>query len=271
VRHTLQARRSLGQNFLRDDNIARKIAAAVAPAPGDLLLEIGPGEGALTRQLDGRGARLLLAEIDGRAVPILRAGFPQAEVLHGDVLDLDLGRLSSERGAPLRVAGNIPYNITTPILFHLVEHRKSVTDATLMMQKEVAARLAAPPGGKDYGVLAVLLQMVADVRVLFDVSRNAFVPRPDVTSSVVRVGFLPALRHAVADEALTRAMVRAVFGQRRKTLRNSLRAFLERAGGTMPDTPALALRPEQLTLREFAELSDLLHAGGSTAPAAPDR
>jgi 16S rRNA (adenine1518-N6/adenine1519-N6)-dimethyltransferase len=271
MRHTLQARRSLGQHFLHDDNIARKIAAAVAPAPGDLLLEIGPGEGALTRQLDGRGASLLLVEIDGRAVELLRVSFPAAEVLHGDVLGLDLAGLAASRGGRLRVAGNIPYNITTPILFHILDHRTAVLDATLMMQKEVAVRLAAPPGGKDYGILSVVLQLHADVRTLFDVSRNAFVPKPDVTSTVVRLAFLPATRYPVADERLTRAMVRAVFGQRRKTLRNSLRAFLERAGGPMPDTPLLGRRPEQLTIGEFADLGNLLHAGGSAAPPPSDR
>lgn len=264
MKPTLRARRSLGQHFLRDDNIARKIASAVAPAPGDLILEIGPGEGALTRHLTGRGARLLLAEIDERAVEVLRAAFPgdDAEVLHGDVLALDLTREAAARQTRLRVAGNIPYNITTPILFHLVDHRAAVRDATLMMQKEVAVRIAAPPGGKEYGILSVLTQLYADVRVLFDVSRNAFVPKPDVTSTVLRLSFLPGPRYPVADEALARAMVRAVFGQRRKTLRNSLRAFLERVGGGLPETPVLTRRPEELSVREFTELANLLHAGG---------
>lgn len=262
---TLRARRSLGQHFLRDDNIARKIAAAVAPGPGELILEIGAGEGALTRYLAGRGARLLLAEIDDRAVEPLRAAFPGGgtEVLHADVLTLDLTREAAARGMRLRVAGNIPYNITTPILFHLIDHRAVVQDATLMMQKEVAVRLVAPPGGKEYGILSVLTQLYADVRTLFDVSRNAFVPKPDVTSTVVRLAFLPGPRYPVADEALARAMVRAVFGQRRKTLRNSLRAFLERAGGVLPDPAVLARRPEELSVRELTELANLLHAGGS--------
>ena len=260
----LRPRRSLGQNFLRDANVARKIVDALAPCAGDTVLEIGPGEGALTRELAVRAGRLIIVDIDERVIRAMEDVFSGTPVviLHRDVLTLDLNDLAARHG-PLRVVGNIPYNITSPILFHALDHRTAVRDVTLLMQREVARRLVAGPGTKDYGILSIMCQFVADVSVLFDVSPNVFYPRPEVTSSLVRLRMLPAARFPVADEVFFRTMVRGVFGKRRKTLRNSLRYLL-------PDIPSLPdvdlqRRPEDLTIAELAHLANLLtatNAGG---------
>jgi len=256
----LHPRSSLGQNFLRDPNVARKIIAAIAPDPHDTVLEIGPGEGALTHELAARAGKLIVVELDDRAIDRLRQGLAgtTVEILHEDILRVDLTAIAS-RGGRLRVVGNIPYNITTPILFHLLDHRAALRDAVLMMQREVAVRLAARPGNKDYGILSVMCQFFAEVDVLFDVSPHVFYPRPAVTSALVHVTMRGEPRAAVADEEFFRAMVRAVFGKRRKTLRNSLRYFLEtEPPGELEST--LRRRPEELSIEELAELSNRLVA-----------
>jgi len=256
----IRPRKSLGQNFLRDDNIARKIAAAIRPDPADLLVEIGPGEGALTRHLAGKVGRFVAVELDGRVVNDLRARFGPlgVEVLHGDVLETDLDALAIRLGGPLRIVGNIPYNITSPILFHVLDQRTQVRDLTIMMQREVARRIVAGPGTKEYGILSVFCRLYADVELLFDVSPNAFVPKPSVVSSVVRFAMLPSLRYELADEAAFRAMVRGVFGKRRKTLRNALRYHL----GERPlpeNLPVdVGLRPEDLGLEDLVALGNAL-------------
>ena len=256
----LHPRSSLGQNFLRDPNVARKIIAAFAPGPQDTVVEIGPGEGALTHELAARAGKLIVVELDDRAIDRLRLDLSgtTVEILHEDILRVDLSAIAA-RGGRLRVVGNIPYNITTPILFHLLEHRADIRDAVLMMQREVAVRLAASPGNKDYGILSVMCQFFAEVDVLFEVSPHVFYPRPAVTSALVHVTMRAAPRAAVDDEAFFRAMVRAVFGKRRKTLRNSLRYFLEEEPpGGLEDT--LRRRPEELSIEELAELSNRLIA-----------
>jgi 16S rRNA (adenine1518-N6/adenine1519-N6)-dimethyltransferase len=223
----LRPRRSLGQNFLCDPNIARNIVAAIAPGPNDTVVEIGPGEGALTHVLAARAGRLVIVDLDDRVIARMRemlAG-TAVEVLHEDFLNVDLPALAAGKGK-LRVVGNIPYNITTPILFHLLDHHTVVQDVVLMMQREVARRLSAAPGSKDYGILSVSSQFFATVELLFDVSPEVFFPRPKVTSTAVQLIMRTTPLAVVHDEAFFRSMVRAVFGKRRKTLRNSLRYFL---------------------------------------------
>ncbi len=267
--HSLRPKKSLGQHFLRDDNIARKIAAAIDPRPQDHMLEIGPGEGALTAHLAGHVGSLVVVEIDPRGAAVIRERFGALGVLvrQEDILTTDLTACAREAGASLRVAGNIPYNITSPILFHLIEHRGAVTDATLMVQREVARRLVAIPRTKDYGILAVTSQLYADTEIVFDVSPGAFRPMPRVMSSVIRMNMLPGPRVPLDDETFFRAMVRGIFGKRRKTLRNSLTYFL---GGMSPEgstTIDLGRRPEELSLAELANLSNELHRH-SAIPAA---
>jgi 16S rRNA (adenine1518-N6/adenine1519-N6)-dimethyltransferase len=256
-------KKSLGQHFLHDDRIARKIVAAVDPRPGDAVLEIGPGGGALTRHLIAGAGHATVVELDSRVLEGLRASFGgRLEIIHGDILKTDLSALADRLGVERwRVVGNLPYYITTPILFHILDHRARVQDATIMMQREVAARLVARPGTKEYGILTVECGLHADIDVLFAIHPGAFVPPPSVVSSIVRVRMLSGPRIPVADEAHFRRMVRATFGKRRKTLRNTLKTFL---GGEPPGLPAgidLSRRPEELSLEEFARLSNALPAG----------
>jgi 16S rRNA (adenine1518-N6/adenine1519-N6)-dimethyltransferase len=254
----LQPRPSLGQNFLRDPNVARNIIDAIAPGSGDTIVEIGPGEGAITYGLAARAGRLIVVDVDDRVIARLRATLAgtAVEIVHDDILHVDLSALAARTGM-LRVVGNIPYNITTPILFHLLGHRAAIRDVVLLMQREVAARLAAVPSTKDYGILSVACQYSAHVEVLFAVPPDVFFPRPKVTSALVRLTMNSTPRAAVTDEQFFRSMVRAIFGKRRKTLRNSLRYFL---ADPLPSglDDVLQRRPEELTIEELAHLSNRL-------------
>ncbi|MBO6575378.1 MAG: ribosomal RNA small subunit methyltransferase A [Rhodothermales bacterium] len=240
----------LGQNFLRDPNTCRRIVAAL---PGDgPIVEIGPGTGALTGMLMGTDPCMTAIEVDERAVSLLRQELPGLHVRHEDVLKTDWAALASERGAPLHVIGNLPYYITTPILFSLLDApRGSVRWAVVMMQKEVARRIVAEAGNKVYGILSVILQKLTRPELLFDVSRNVFHPKPDVTSSVVRFSFdVPELE---VDPSFFRTVVRTAFNQRRKTLRNSLSGLSR----VVPEEFA-GLRAEALSPDDFVTLTRYL-------------
>jgi len=260
VRNVPRLKKSLGQHFLHDDRIARRIVAAADLHPGDAILEIGPGGGALTRHLVAAAGRATVVELDARVLEGLRAAYGETvEIVHGDILKIDISALADRQSVGRwRVIGNLPYYITTPIVFYLLDHRARVQDALIMMQREVAARLVAPPGTKDYGILTVECGLHADIDVLFKVQPGAFVPPPSVVSSMVRVRMLQEPRFPVADEAHFRRLVRGTFGKRRKTLRNTLKIFL---GADPPATPAgidLSRRPEELSLEEFVRLSNVL-------------
>ncbi len=257
---SIRPKQSLGQNFLRDDNIVRKIIAAVNPQPADVLLEIGPGEGALTTFLAPHVDRLIVVDVDHRVIDRMTRLYPhdEVEIVHGDFLGVDFAETLRRRNAELlRIVGNIPYNITSPILFHILDNRQHVSDATLTMQKEVARRLVAKPCTKDYGILAVFCQLFADAELLFDVSPNCFFPAPKVISSVVQLKMLKQPRFALSDENHFRAMVRAIFGKRRKTLRNSLSYFVDPLPA-LPDRFDLSKRPEALSIEELVELGNAL-------------
>ncbi|HVZ39722.1 MAG TPA: 16S rRNA (adenine(1518)-N(6)/adenine(1519)-N(6))-dimethyltransferase RsmA [Candidatus Kapabacteria bacterium] len=220
-------KKSLGQNFLVDANIAQKIVRAFDAGPADMVVEIGPGEGALTRMLAETAGRLAAVELDARAAERIRTMFgSRVLVIERDVLEVSLRELAAECGAErLRIIGNIPYYITSPILFHLFEHRTVVADAMLMMQREVALRLVARPRTKEYGILAVMAQTYSAPKRLFDVGPRCFYPSPKVTSSVVHLRFAD-LEGIAGIESVHRQIVRAAFNQRRKTLRNSLAQLL---------------------------------------------
>jgi 16S rRNA (adenine1518-N6/adenine1519-N6)-dimethyltransferase len=256
----LRPRKSLGQNFLRDDNTARKIAEAIDPEWGDCVLEIGPGEGALTKHLAGKCRSLSAIELDERAVRGLKTMFTGGgvEVIFGNFLKTDIGKFAAGHPGRFRIVGNIPYNITTPILFHVLDNRQGVYDLTIMVQKEVGRRMMAGPGSREYGILSVFCGYFADVRALFEVSRDVFYPKPDVTSLVMNLKMLNQPLRAARDEDFFRAMVRSTFGKRRKTLRNSLRYFTLPRGIVLPDLPVLQKRPEQLSLHELVDLSNVL-------------
>jgi len=260
----LRPHKRWGQHFLCDPGIVRRIVDAAGVADAPAVLEIGPGLGALTDALAAAARRLCLVEIDrGLAARLAEryAERPSVRVVVGDVLALGLDELVPEDD--VTVVANLPYNITTPILFHLLEHRARVRRAVVMVQRELATRLAARPGGKDWGVLPALVQTFADVRVLFTVPRGAFLPLPRVDSAVVDVRFARAPRVELGDAARYRAVVRAAFGQRRKTLRNALAGLAARAGlGSDGLAAAFAragidpgTRAERLSIDDFARLA----------------
>ena len=220
-----RAKKALGQNFLVDVNLQRKIVAALDASPDDEVLEIGPGPGALTHHLAGTVRRLVLVELDRDLAARLRADFaddPSVEVIERDFLEVPLEEVSADP-ARLKVIGNIPYNITTPILFSLLERRPRPRSIVLMVQREVADRMAEKEGTKTYGALAVGVQALADVSRVLNVSREAFRPVPDVMSSVVKIvpHFPPRL--SVEEEEALRDLTRAAFQQRRKQFQRILR------------------------------------------------
>jgi 16S rRNA (adenine1518-N6/adenine1519-N6)-dimethyltransferase len=274
-----RAKRSLGQNFLVDPNLQRKIVEALQPGPDDVVLEIGPGQGALTQHLAGRVGRLILVELDTRLVERLRERYgadPSVTVVHADILDVSLDELVPDPER-LKVIGNIPYNITTPILFSLLERRPRPREILLMVQREVADRITASPGGKTYGALAVGVQTVAAVERVLNVGRQAFRPVPDVESTVVRVRPHQPAPLEEAEERALRNLTRAAFGQRRKQLQKILRdAYDLTAAEVVALVTGLGIepraRPEELPPGRFIELAAALRrarAGPDPSPAPP--
>ncbi len=264
-----RAKRSLGQNFLVDPNLQRSIARSLKAGPDDEVLEIGPGRGALTRHLAGRVRRLVLVELDDQLAEHLReefAGHPSVEVVHADILDVPLESLSSDPAA-LRVIGNIPYNITTPILFSLLERRPRPRDIVLMVQREVADRILSGPGSRTFGALAVGVQTVAVAERVLQVSRNAFRPVPDVESTVVRISPHQPPRLTPEEERSVRRLTRAAFGQRRKQfqriLRDAYRLTPEAVAGLERELGIdLRDRPESFPPEMFVALARALGEDG---------
>jgi len=254
-----RARKRFGQHFLHDRGIIQRILAALAPQPGDIIVEIGPGLGALTRPLLEHCAPLHVVELDRDLAARLRAEFPPERlVVHeADALKFDFRALAGDRR--LRIVGNLPYNVSTPLLFHLLDQADCISDMLFMLQKEVVERMAATPGSKDYGRLSVMLQWRLQVEKLFDVRPGAFTPPPKVDSAVVRLTPHAAPLVAVDDADALARVVRAAFSQRRKTLRNTLRGLL-----TPEALQALDIDPtrraETLSLAEFARLANSLAA-----------
>jgi len=259
----VKPKQSLGQNFLIDDNIARNIVRDIAPQKGDVLIEIGPGQGALTKHLAASECTLIAFEIDGRVVETLRRQFqpPQVTILHQDFLPANLLPLSEHFQKKLRIAGNIPYHLTSEILFKVIEERKAVSDATLMIQKEVAQRLIAKPGTKEYGILSVVCSFYGTIKKLFTVSPNCFYPKPGVTSAVIQFKLFDELPFK-ANESLFSTVVRTSFGKRRKVLRNSLQylPFEEtKVVRILARTERWsASRAEELTVEQFVELTNTI-------------
>lgn len=261
----VRPKKALGQHFLTDLNVARRIADTIGGFTDLPIVEVGPGMGVLTQFLVEKGCDLTVVEIDTESVAWLKANMPALDghILEADFLRLDLGELFN--GRKMCVIGNYPYNISSQIFFHILQWRNLVVCCSGMLQKEVAERLAAPPGTKARGILSVLLQAWYDVEYLFTVDEHVFNPPPKVKSGVVKL-----TRNNVdtlgCDETLFRTVVKTTFGQRRKTLRNSLKGLLP-AGAPMPDSPLLALRPEQLSVSQFIELTNLVDAAKAAAKA----
>ncbi|SDM02110.1 dimethyladenosine transferase [Franzmannia pantelleriensis] len=255
-----RARKRFGQNFLRDPGIISRIVRAIGPRDGERLVEIGPGQGALTEPLlDAAGGHLEVIELDRDLIPGLRVQFfnyPHFTIHEGDALKFDFAALRAE-GPLLRVVGNLPYNISTPLIVHLLEQREAIADMHFMLQKEVVERLAATPGGPDWGRLAVMAQYRCRVDSLFVVPPEAFVPRPKVDSAIVRLTPHAELPHPARDERLLFEIVREAFGQRRKTLRNNLKGRIAAETLTQLEIDP-ARRPQTLHIEEFVRIANHL-------------
>jgi len=254
VKH--QARKRFGQHFLADHGVIEDIVAAIDPRPGEALIEIGPGLGALTQPLVERCKQLSVIELDRDLAARLRKN-AALEVIEADVLKVDFAALARQRGGKLRVVGNLPYNISTPILFHLMPAAGEVQDQHFMLQKEVVARMAAAPANKDYGRLTVMLQWRYHIESLFDVAPEAFEPPPRVVSAIVRM--LPWPQPAVLDSALLQDLVQVAFSQRRKLLRHTLGHWLEARGFAGPFD--VQRRAEEVPVAEYVALAQAVGGG----------
>ena len=262
--------KSLGQNFLIDDGFLSRIVEGASPDKGDRVLEIGPGMGFLTEKLAAAAGSVTAVELDETLCTILKEVFAEEEhieILHEDALKLDFAALAErtvQKGfdRPFKIVANLPYYITTPLLFYFLDHREYWSEMVIMVQKEVAERVVASPGGKDYGVLTLMTAFDADAEILLHVPASAFEPRPSVDSAVLRLVRRDAPPFAVTDKKAFRSLVKAGFGQRRKTLSNALKN-----SGLFPDkTSAGSLlekcgidggrRGETLSFEEYAVLAN---------------
>ena len=263
------------QHFLVAREVTEAIAELVRPATGEAVVEIGPGRGALTEALLAVVDRLVAVEIDRDLVALLRTrrGAGTLDLIEGDILQIDLREvLRAAGGCRLLMVGNLPYNITAPLIFHLLAHADCISRAIVMVQREVAQRLVASPGSKDYSLLSVLVALRAEAELRLQVERDCFRPIPAVDSSVVELRFAPKLRYAVQDVNGFDRLVRRAFGQRRKMLRNSLlglnpaggRPWLKEVG--QQAGIELTRRPEELSIEEFIRLSDACSCLGREEP-----
>lgn len=267
-RHGFKFTKSLGQNFLIDDNIVDKIVAGAGIGPSDKIIEVGPGIGTLTREMASRAEALMAVEIDKNLIPILTdtlGDYENVKIVNEDIIKADIRGLIDENldGGPVKLVANLPYYITTPIIMRFLEEDINVTDIVVMVQKEVAERMNAQPGGKDFGALSVAVQFYCDTEIVAKVPRHLFVPQPNVDSIVIALRVRPERKYRVDSEDLFFKVVKAAFGQRRKTLLNSIASM----GNLSKDMVKEALeeagidpkrRGETLSLDEFANLSNVI-------------
>ncbi|HWA06067.1 MAG TPA: 16S rRNA (adenine(1518)-N(6)/adenine(1519)-N(6))-dimethyltransferase RsmA [Ignavibacteria bacterium] len=253
--YNTRPKKSLGQNYLIDENICRNIVDTFEIEQGEHIIEIGPGRGALTKYILQKTSNLTVIELDRNNCTFLKDLFPGLNIVNADFLKLDLDKLRGNPVEKLRVIGNIPYNITSPIIFKLMDFRTIVKDAQLMIQEEVARRITADPDNKEYGIPSVLLNVFGSSKLLFKVSRNCFYPKPKVDSRIIYFDFSVSLEEDVKDKVFFRKLVKAAFGTRRKTLKNALKNIDADLSKAEID---LGRRAENLTIHEFIELSNRL-------------
>ena len=246
-------KKRFGQNFLQDENILNKIVKEINPQPEDAIIEIGPGYGALTQKLLSSTKNLTAIEIDIELKKNLKEKFPNLKIFNEDFLETDLSKLTSKEKR-LRIVGNIPYNITSPILFKLLENNRLIKDAVFMVQLEVAKRMTANRGTKDYGILAVLLKYFAEAKLCFKISPNVFYPKPKVFSALVHIYF-KEIKESKKEQKLFIAVVKAAFGYRRKTLKNSFSNSIFHKIDFSNTNIDLTLRAENLSVEDFISLA----------------
>ena len=253
-----KARKRFGQNFLHDPGVIERIVRAINPKPDDAIVEIGPGLGALTEEILAVNPGLQVVELDRDLIPVLRTKFfnyPDFRIHQADALSFDFSELMADR--PLRIIGNLPYNISTPLIFHLLSQADVVADMHFMLQKEVVQRLAAVPGDNNYGRLGIMVQYFCKVQPLFEVGAGAFRPAPKVDSAIVRLVPHKELPHPAKDLKTLQAVVRTAFNARRKTLRKALAGMV-----SVEQLQALGindnLRPENLSLADYVHIADRL-------------
>ncbi|MGA2516606.1 MAG: 16S rRNA (adenine(1518)-N(6)/adenine(1519)-N(6))-dimethyltransferase RsmA [Thermodesulfobacteriota bacterium] len=259
-------KKRLGQHFLVDPNILSKVVRTARVAKEDVVLEIGPGLGEMTLALAREVKKVIAVEVDPKLAAILRekaTGHPAVEVVESDILKLDFKRFFKKEGRPVKVVANLPYQISTPLLFRFIESKEAFSTFTLMLQKEVAERMVAPTGRKEYGPLSIFVQMFLDVSIRFFIKPSAFFPPPKVESAVVQMAWKEKPMIEKEDEEWFKRVVKACFGYRRKTLINALR----HSDLSLPESIESRMerigidsrrRPETLTIREFASLAEVL-------------
>ena len=257
-----KAKKRFGQNFLEDEGVINRIIKSINPKASDELVEIGPGKGAITQHLLHACPTLSVIELDRDLIPILLsqfiADYPDFIINQSDALKFDFSSLLNTENSRLRIVGNLPYNISTPLIFHLLTYNKNVEDMHFMLQKEVVDRMAAQAGEKHYGRLGIMVQYYCQVENLFDVPPESFNPQPKVDSAIVRLKPYKKLPLVAKDVKTLSNLVNVAFQQRRKTVRNSLKQLIsaEQLENLNIDT---SMRPEKITLAEFINISDELY------------
>lgn len=268
-KHGFKFSKSLGQNFLIDDNVIDKIIDGARVKEGDKVIEVGPGIGTLTREMAKRAEKVVAVEIDKNLIPILKetlADFDNTEVVNEDILKVDINKLVDEKlsGGPVKLIANLPYYITTPIVMKFLEEDIPVTDIVVMVQKEVADRMNAVPSTKDYGALSVAVQYYCDTEIVAKAPRHMFIPQPKVDSTVIGLHIREEKKYKADNEQLFFKTVKAAFGQRRKTLLNSLSSMGVLDKSKIKEVLAEAgidekRRGETLSIEEFANLSNIIN------------
>jgi 16S rRNA (adenine1518-N6/adenine1519-N6)-dimethyltransferase len=264
----IKPKKSLGQNFLTDKNIQNKIVKAADLSGQDLVFEIGSGRGDLTVLLVQKVKQVYALEVDGRLYPLLEQalnGYQNYQIIKGDILKFDLNKFVKDNkiGKKLVIIGNIPYYITTPIIEYLIKNRQMISQAFLTVQKEFGQRIKARPGSKEYGSFSCFVQYYAQPQIIFEIKRNSFKPIPNVDSCFLSLVFRAQAPVAIPDEEAFFKLIRTAFGQRRKTLRNSLQAIVEKnhlEGYLLKQGIDKNVRPEDLSLEQFAGLSNFLNS-----------
>ncbi len=244
-----------GQNYLHDKNIIKKIVGEINPQPDDTIVEIGPGRGALTELIYGKTENFIAVEIDTRVIEDLQSKFPKFQLIQKDFLKVDISTIYDSNKKKLRIIGNIPYNLTSSIIFKIIRNAEFIEDAILMVQNEVAKRMTAKKGSKEYGILTVLLNYFTGTQICFKVSPNAFYPKPKVTSAVVHL-YLKELSISKEKREMFIGIVKACFGNRRKILKNSLSNSIFRELNFSDSYIDLSLRAEQLDVKDFLVLTE---------------